>query len=680
MIDNPKNRIVALMVFCIGLASAVLARAAYVQIFSNPRLEHMANRQFQSKVLIQPRRGAILDRNGEPLAINSETQSLAMNPSKVHNKHNLAHLISKATDVPYVKLITRISDDTKQFVWIKRHLTENDLNRLRKFHLIDGEEAVATGLWLVRESERAYPHGELAAHVIGDVNLDSQGTEGTELWMNEHLRGKVISMTAIKDALGRAAFIDSSAAKSAQDGKDGEPVTLTLDASLQYATEEALRSAVHRTGARSGTVIVMNSVTGEILAMANDPAFNPNDRSAPAETRRNRAVTDGYEPGSTMKSVLLASALSNGMKLSDQVFGEHGKFKLQGRTISEAETKEKFDWISLKKIIQVSSNIGAAKVALKVGADHYLATLKSFGFGSKTDVGFPGEISGRVPPRKGMQPLSLANIGFGQGVLVTPLQMTRAYATFLNGGWLVEPTLIRDPAEKREPPKRILSEKVCGQVLEALQAVTDKGGTGEKAVVAGYRVAGKTGTAQKVDPATGAYSRSKHIASFIGFALDVDPKLVIFTSLDEPKGVYFAAETAVPLFREVLTEVANRYSLPERRLASDEEAPAGARTTSTVAAAHPAPRASWAPPKLDPAVELAKTGPLEWIGTQAAGQQVWRMPLLKGLTAREAMQRLKGHSFQLELEGSGLIRSQAPMEGKEVADGETVKLNLSESP
>jgi cell division protein FtsI (penicillin-binding protein 3) len=430
-------------------------------------------------------------------------------------------------------------------------------------------------------------------------------------------------------------------------------------------------------------VIVMNAVTGEVLAMANDPSYNPNDRTAPADHRRNRAVTDGYEPGSTMKAVLLASALSNGMKLSDQVFGEHGKFKLQGRTISEAETKEKFDWISLKKIIQVSSNIGAAKLALKVGADRYFNTLKGFGFASKTGIGFPGEISGRVPPRKSWQPLTLANIGFGQGVLVTPIQMVRAYAAFLNGGWLVEPSLIRDSVEKPAPPKRILSPRVCEQVLEALESVTQKDGTGEKANLPGYRVAGKTGTAQKVDPATGAYSRSKHIASFIGYALDVEPKLVIYTMLDEPKGSYYAAETAVPLFHEVLSDVANRYSLPGRRLAQDEEAPKGApKLAAAAASSSPRPHAmaGWAePPQLDPAQELAKTGPLEWIGTEGEGHQVWRMPLLKGLTAREAMQRLKGHSFQLELEGSGVIHSQYPAEGKSVADGETVKLGLSET-
>ena len=262
-----------------------------------------------------------------------------------------------------------------------------------------------------------------------------------------------------KRRAGKTPFIDSSAAKAAEDGRDGEPVTLTLDASLQFSVEEELRNSVRKASARAGSVIVMNSVNGEILAMANVPSYDPNQRGASPDRRRNRALTDGYEPGSTMKPVLLASALGNGMHLTDQVWGERGKFKIGGRTISEASSHEHFEWISLKRIIQVSSNIGAAKVALKLGADRYLATLKAFGFGNKTGTGFPGEISGRVPPRKSWVPITLANIGFGHGVLVTPIQMTRAYAAFLNGGWLVHPTLMKTNAQNASRPSACCLKK-----------------------------------------------------------------------------------------------------------------------------------------------------------------------------------------------------------------------------
>ncbi|MCM2324692.1 MAG: transpeptidase family protein, partial [Oligoflexia bacterium] len=672
---------------------------------ANPRLEQMAKRQFQSKVLVRPRRGLILDRNGEALAANREISSLAANPSKIQNRRTLARLLAKATDLPYSKLFQRLGGEREkekkeqaQFVWLKRHLSESDVGRLKRFGIIDASGDLPDGLLLVKESKRVFPHNELASHLLGDVNIDSEGLEGVELWMNERLRGKVVSVAAIKDALGRPAFIDAVAAKYAQEGRDGEPVTLTIDASLQFAVEEELRNAVRKANARGGSVIVMNAVTGEILAMANQPAYNPNEKGASPDEKRNRAITDGYEPGSTMKAVLLAGGLSSGMKLTDMVFGENGQMVLQGKRISEAEAHEKFKWISLKKLIQVSSNVGAAKLALKLGADRYHAFLGTMGFGTKTGSGFPGEISGKVPARKSWSPLTLANIGFGQGVLVTPIQMTRAYAAFLNGGWLVQPTLIRSGTPSSEGrPRRVFSEKVAHQVVEALEGVTQEGGTALKAVLPGYRVAGKTGTAQKVDPSTGTYSRSKYVASFIGFPLDVEPRIVIFTSVDEPRGIYYATETAAPLFREVLNAVANRFSLPARNEPSRVLAQA---TSGVVGSTGPSERkasAPVAPPVMVPADMLvedsdtvavaqaapqpadeAQAGSLHWQGSGPSGRFLWKMPSLLGLAPREAIQVLEGHHFQVEIQGAGVIHAQSPGEGKVVADGDTIRLTLSE--
>ncbi len=657
------------MVLCLTLAAAVLFRAGYVQFWGNQRLEQMSRKQFQSKVLIRPRRGLLTDRNGEPLAVNIETNSLAANPEKIQNRRTLAQLLAKSTEIPYSKLLQRLSGH-HEFVWIKRHLSETEMNRLKKFRIVDGDGDLVPGLWLVKESQRVYPHGSLAAHTLGDVNVDSEGVEGVELWMNDKLQGKLVSVSAIKDALGRPSFIDAVAAKHVQ---EGESVQLTLDASLQYAVEEALKNSVTKHGARAGSVIVMNAANGEILALANQPSFNLNDKFVPLDRRRNRALTDGYEPGSTLKAVLIASALSHGWKLTDTVYGEKGTFKVQGKRISEAEVKEKFGWLNLKQIIQHSSNVGAAKVALKLGADKYLATLKDYGFGSKTGLGFPGEISGRVPPRKQWQPLTLANIGFGQGVLVTPIQMVRAYATFLNGGFLVQPKLIRDPDQVDPPAKRVISSKVAEEVTQALETVTQEDGTGQKAALPGYRVAGKTGTAQVVDPATGAYSRSKHISSFIGFAEGIDPKIVIFTSLDEPKGVYFAAETAAPLFHDVLSAVATRFGLPEQTLPQPESK----RTLASKGKSQDQLKLSQA--KSIPAPVLAqKPETLELEGANATGTMIWKMPALRGLTAREAMEVLQGHQFRLEVHGDGVVRSQSPEEGKPLSEGELVRLSLGD--
>ena len=675
-----KSRFTAVMVLAFLFCAALVARAVHIQLGADKRLASMAKRQFQSRVLVRPRRGMILDRNGEPLAVNSETRSLAANPSKIQNKQTLARLLAKALDLPPAKVLDRLKEK-KEFVWIRRHLTDAAFDRLRKWQVIDAGGDLADGLWLVKESQRIYPHGELAAHVLGDVNLDSEGMEGVELWANKQLQGKVIAVSAVRDALGRPTFLDAVAAR---DVKDGDPVQLTLDASLQFSVEQELRNSVVKHGARSGTVIVMNAGTGEILAMANEPSYNPNQKGADPSHRRNRALTDGYEPGSTMKTVLLAGALANGFKLTDQLHGEGGSFYVQGKKISEAEAHEKFTWMSLKKMIQVSSNVGAAKLALKLGADRYFQTLKDFGFGVKTGSGFPGEIAGKVPARKDWQSLTTANIGFGQGLLVTPMQMLRAYATFLNGGFLVQPSLVMKTPEAAPPeaPKRVIPQKVADGVVEALHSVTEKPGTGLKAVLEGYEVAGKTGTAQAVDPRTRKYSRSRYVASFIGFPMGVEPRIAVLTLIDEPRGVYYASETAAPLFRSVLSAVANRFSLPPKNLAdvhTDEHQPLIAR----VPMAKPS-KAAVLQDQLQ--YSLAKvTEPVdrkpEWEGLSPQGEMVWKMPLLTGLTSREAMEALQvsgAAKFQVEIQGSGIVRSQSPDPGATLSSNGTIKLLLGE--
>jgi cell division protein FtsI (penicillin-binding protein 3) len=687
--DPFRARFICLMVLCLMGATLLAGRAAWIQIGGDKRIENLSRRQFTSKFLVSPRRGAILDRNGEPLAINSETRSLAMNPQKILHRRVVARLLAKALDIPQSRLLSKM-DEKRGFAWIKRHLSDHEFERLRTHHIIGNDGDLINGLWIVSESERVYPHNELASHLIGGTNLDSEGTEGIELLQNEKLRGKVVSVSAVRDALGRPAFIDSKAAKDAQDGRDGEPVTLTIDASLQFSVEEELRNAVRKANARGGSVIVMNAMNGEILAMANEPSFNPNIRGASPDRKRNRAVTDGYEPGSTLKPALLATALSNGMHLTDQIYGEHGHFKIGGRTISEAEAHERFEWLTLKRIIQVSSNVGAAKLALKIGADKYMTALRSFGFGSKTGIEFPGEISGRVPPRKAWTPITLANIGFGHGVLVTPIQMTRLYASFLNGGWLVEPTLIKSTKEQPPEPHRILSEKVTAQVLEALESTTQtkEGGTGGNANLYGYRVAGKTGTAQKIDPETHKYSRSKYVASFIGFPLQVEPRIVIFASIDEPHGSYYGGAVAAPLFREVLNAAANRFSLPTpvgTTLAAAKNSAASAdvirssqaaiaKATSQIAKASTsalaAPQGTSAP--------IAAAQKLELANGATDAHPIWKMPTLKGLTPREVVEALEGHSLNLEMKGVGLVRAQAPEPGQTISEGETVRLTLSE--
>lgn len=641
--EDSKRRLTFLMLTGISFAGCLLCRAAYIQLFSQHKLEKMARRQYQSHVLVRPRRGSIVDRNGEPLAINRETFSLAANPSRIHKKRQMARLLARTSVLPYTKLLQKLQED-KEFIWIKRHLSDEELKRFKKTRIVDSDGEWMDGLWVVKESERVYPHGHLASHILGDVNVDSEGLEGIELWKNDQLRGNVVSVRAMKDALGRPTFIDAEAAQTVQ---DGQSLQLTLDSSLQFEVEQELQAAVKRTGSRAGSVIVMDATNGEILALANAPSFDPGEKGVPADRRRNRALTDGYEPGSTLKSMLIATALSQGWKISDRVWGERGSFVIQGHKISEAEAHEKFEWLSLKEVLQYSSNVGAAKIALRLGADRYSKALAAFGFGAKTGLGFPGEISGRIPPRKEWSLLSLANIGFGQGILATPIQMTRAYAAILNGGFLIQPTLFRNTGQK-VAPLRIFSKQVSQDLIDSLESVVEKG-TGTKAAVPGYLVAGKTGTAQMVDSATGRYSKERYVASFIGFPVGVEPKVVIFTSLSEPKGVYFASQTAAPLFKEVLASVANRCGLP-------------IRVSSPVLASTDQVKLSQAAPL--PVVDNSKDPNL--------------MPSLKGLSPREVFPLFRGRNFRIEVEGVGVVSSQVPAAGKSLAEGDVIRLILSE--
>ncbi|NDD90669.1 penicillin-binding protein, partial [bacterium] len=270
-----RMRIVALGTVAVGLI--VMGRAFSIQVMKDPRLEKMAKRQFQSKVLMSPRRGSILDRNGEALAVNIETSSLAANPTKIRSRKNLVRLLAQAIGTPVDKLQQRLKEK-RDFIWLRRHLSENELNLLKRSHIIAADGDLVEGLWLVRESKRVYPHHELAAHILGDTNVDNEGLEGVELWHNSRLKGKVVSVETTRDALGRPTFLDVSVARSV---KDGESVQLTLDASLQYSVQQELKQAVEKTNSHGGSVIVMNAVNGEILAMANEPAFDPNTHSAP---------------------------------------------------------------------------------------------------------------------------------------------------------------------------------------------------------------------------------------------------------------------------------------------------------------------------------------------------------------------------------------------------------------
>ena len=642
------------------ISVGMLVRSTYLQIIHDPKLERLARRQFQSKILMKPRRGLIVDRTGEPLAINLETSSLAGNPQKILKSRTTAHLLSQALGIPGAQLKKRL-DPKRSFAWFERHLSDQRMDHLRKTGIILPSGEMPEGLWIEKEMKRVYPHNELASSLIGSVNVDAEGIEGVELWKNTLLRGKSASIEAFKDAMGRPTQMTSNNVPKME---DGSTVNLSIDASLQYAVEESLHESLEKTNADAGLVIVMDSSTGEILALAQAPQR--------LGVKKVRALTDGYEPGSTMKPLMLASAINKGvMKISSELHGQFGKLRLQGRIISEAEAHERFGMISMKKMIEVSSNIVAAELALKMGAERVVQSLKEMGFGARTGVGFPGEIAGWSPGNpKGIRPLTLATIGFGQSLMVTPLQMIRAYAAIANGGMMVEPTLLKR-AEKEEFKKiPVFKPGTAKDVTEALLAVTEgEKGTGKRARVEGYRIAGKTGTAQTVDPRTRRYSTSRHIASFIGFPVGVKQPIVILTLLDNPRGVYYAGATAAPLFAKVLKNTVSRFSIPT----TEKIAIPLVETTPTPAPHHEEDLQT---------IKIAQSSAeivehsIETIKEVNLDHPV--MPSVVGLTPQEAIRALRPFMPQVQIHGFGLIKKQIPESGSLISEKVRVTLYLEE--
>lgn len=664
-----RNRLTFVALLFFGLSIALISRMTWIQIIGDPRLEKLGKRQFQSHMTLTPRRGGIVDRTGEPLAINVEVSSLAGNPQKILKSSRTQILLSKALGITPSQLKKRL-DEKKSFTWLARHLSDQQLHQFKKINLLQETSEMPEGLWLVKEMKRVYPHGDLAAPLIGSVNIDTQGLEGVELWKNKNLAGTSTKVDAVRDALGRTALFDTSKDFLLEDGKN---VQLTIDVSLQYAIENALKDSIQATRSDGGLVIVMDARSGEIVALAQQPTFNPNLRHQNAQTRKLKALTDGFEPGSTFKPLLLASALSHGQKLTDHVNGHQGQFKVQGKPIREAESHEKFGQITLKKMIEVSSNIGAAELALHEGAERYIKTLRLLGLGTKTGVEFPGEITGWMPAQnKAIKPLTLANMGFGQGVLITPLQLVRAYAALANGGFLVEPSLVK--TEKALPSTSqssltpsVLTPKVTQGVTQALLSVVEgEQGTGKNAALDGYKIAGKTGTAQTVDPKTKTYSKKHYISSFVGYSVGTEKTFVILTLLDYPKNSYYASVTAAPLFRNAMEHTLSRFSVPAteplKTIPQVKNEPSPEKNESQQA---------HAPFNQDLAKRVQNIA-------QEALLEEGLMPNLIGLTPQEAMKRVKNINPQFSLHGFGVVKKQVPEQGTEIKLGEKVSLYLNE--
>lgn len=538
---------------CLMLAAAALgARLVVLHVIQAAALEQMANRQHQGTMVLEPRRGRILDRLGRPLAVNVEVESVFAVPSRIDDPATFARTVAPVLGLKAGEVMHLFRPD-RHFVWLARKVSPQTAAALRAKAL--GEQA-----GFVTESRREYPNGMLAAHVVGFAGVDNQGLAGAEIGFDRYLRGRAGFARLGRDAMGRPRMETRTILREPQDGAD---VVLTIDQVVQHIAERELDRALAATRAARGIVLVMDPETGEMLAMAASPRFDPNafNRTAPQEWN-NPAISAAYEPGSTFKIVLAAAALDAGAVNETEVFANTGTLRVPGRHVIREAQGRAIPRPTLGDVVRLSSNVGAAMVATRLGPGRYYEAIRRFGFGEPTGIDLPGEAAGIVPPPSQWLGPTLQTMGFGQGISVTPIQLLVAGAALARDGMLVRPHVVRAvrdtsgraidvtaPAPIRQATSPSTARKVMAMMEEAVLS-----GTGTQARLDGYVVAGKTGTAQKPSQ-TGGYRADAHVASFLGIVSTDRPRLAILIVIDEPKGHYYGGVVAAPVFSAVASQV-----------------------------------------------------------------------------------------------------------------------------
>jgi cell division protein FtsI (penicillin-binding protein 3) len=529
-----RARLLLLLVFCGFMVLA--ARALYLQGLHNDFLQQKGETRYARVVEISAHRGMVTDRHGEPLAVSTPVESVWASPADADLSTEQTVKLARLLGMDATELRRRLADSEREFVYLKRQLPPEQAAKVVQLNL--------PGVFLQREYRRYYPAAEVTAHVVGFTGVDDNGQEGIELAYQEWLAGKRGSRRVIKDRLGRI-IEDVESIRAPQQGRD---LALSIDQRIQYLAFRDLKSAVAEHEAKAGSIVVLDATSGEVLALANWPTYNPNNRDTLKMARsRNRAVVDLFEPGSTLKPFTAAAALESGLVGPGSVIDtEHGRFTIGKRTIRDVHPE---GFLTVSQVIQKSSNVGSAKIALAMAPQKLWAIFSAVGFGAQTRVGFPGEATGRLRAYQSWKPIEHATMSYGHGVSVSLLQLARAYSVFATGGELKQLTLIR-----RDQPvegKRVVSRRTAQAVRKILEMVTQPGGTATRAQVAGYRVAGKTGTAHKLDGA--AYAADRYVSSFVGFAPASNPRLVIAVMIDEPSGKHhYGGEVAAPVFSTVM--------------------------------------------------------------------------------------------------------------------------------
>jgi len=624
-----RCRILILFSFFFFALISIAIRGYQLQILKQSELVRRAEIQRKHLVKLWPTRGVIYDRKRRELAGSVEVDSVFAHPWQVEDIQKTAESLSRVLNLKS-HILQKSLQSKSPFVWIARGISPSKREQIEALNL--------KGIHFLKENKRFYPHCEIAGHLLGFVGIDGNGLEGLELFYENLINGGNQVLLVERDAIGRQIVYSGVLASESP----GNNLILTIDLNIQYILEKELRKAVEKFEARSGIGIIMDPRSGEILALSIQPSFNPNNFNYYSPNHwRNRALTDYFEPGSTFKVFLAASALEEKLVTPEQTFYcENGTYHIGRRTIHDVH---KYGNLTFAEIIKFSSNIGATKVCERVKAETFYHYIRKFGFGEKTGIDLPFESPGAVRPYQHWREIEKSNIAFGQGIGVTALQLINALNAIANGGYLMRPYVVKKIINrkgeclKNNSPsviRKVISEQTARSLTDIMIGVTLEGGTGRAAFIPGFEVAGKTGTAQKIDPQTKRYTWARPVSSFMGFVPAHAPQISILIVIDEPKGRGFGGAVAAPVFRAVAEEVLHYLNIfPEPQLL-----PALASSET------PFPNPILNKPDLS-------CSPLD------------RIPDFTGLSMRKVLQIAKQYNFKLHIEGSGQVVAQKPLPG-----------------
>ena len=636
-----KFRIATLLAFFLVLFIALASRAFQLQILSGKELKALAEKQHTQTLLLQPERGIIFDRNGEKMAATIMTDSVCADPSKIDNPGEVAGRLAVILETDKTVLQKKLSG-TKNFCWLARRIAPEQANLV--------QELDVDGIFIIKEPKRYYPSGELAGHLIGFVGMDATGLEGLELRYDRYLKGAPEKLIWTRDAKGKRLYPRVERPETVQ--KENYNLILTIDNRIQHLVESHLKAAVKDKGAKGGFAIVMDPRTGEILALANELGFDPNHFStADSATGKNRAITDCFDPGSTFKPFLAAAALEEGAVKETDLFNcENGNYAIADRVFHEAQSK-RYGALSVHDILKYSSNIGAIKISEKLGKEKFYQYIRKFGFGAKTGIDLPGEVSGLLRPVEKWTRVDAATVAFGQGISVTAIQLITALSSVANQGVLMKPFIVRGLMDRKgnlvqayHPTvvRRVISPETAKRLTAILTDVVGmEDGTGKRAGIVNVAVAGKTGTSQKFDFARRVYSTERVKTSFIGFFPAEDPQIAILVSLDEPQRDRWGGVAAAPVFKNIGEQLLTCFKTNIRgNPAPEEEMPLSDDMKVRLASA--------------PAPLMDRTG-VETDDTV--------VPNFRGMTIREVLKKSKKKGIEVRVVGSGWATAQQPAAG-----------------